>query len=49
MTARDARIGKPARRLSSMTVADVADAARGLTMDAGRAAVPKPPSALVPC
>ena len=38
---RDARIGKPARRLSSMTAAEVADAVRQVKMDAGRAAVPK--------
>ena len=38
---RDARIGKPARRISAMTAAEVADAVRRVKMDAGRAAVPK--------
>ena len=38
---RDAKIGKPARRLSTMTAAEVADAVRQVKMDAGRAALPR--------
>lgn len=42
LAARDAKIGKPAQRISAMTAAEVADAVRQVKMDAGRAALPRP-------
>lgn len=38
---RDAKIGKPAKRISALSATEVADAVRRQKMDAGRAATPK--------
>ncbi|MBO6940920.1 MAG: hypothetical protein JJ863_38450 [Deltaproteobacteria bacterium] len=41
LATRDAKIGKPGKRISAMSAAEVADAVRREKMDAGRAAVAK--------